>query len=532
MKCTAFYEAFLPGVYYYVSRYAYPHQRIIHILKVWMLYPLLLVLFNALPLARWPAVLLAWLAFLNLYDVFCQENDVKATHREKAPTFRVGKIARLSITWRIVSQILIMCGYVMLSSWASAVLMAALLLITSTLFYTHNRLPEKVRFITYYNLYLTKGLLFYCAVDGAMTDEQSFQYILFCFLFNAAYLPKYLVRKKYGWMEEQVFTKFLGVRKLSILPLFYKNIALLGLSLLHSAFGLLLIWVDLWTGVEAWLNKRTSMLCESCETVRRLDVLGIQVHTFTMASLHETVANAIERGDRALIPNVNVHALNLAADQPWFADFLNSADYVMCDGHGVMLGARILGVRIPEKITYAHWFPLFCEFCAQRKYTLYFLGSRPGVAQNARDALCARFPALSVTGWHHGYFDKRPGSVENEEVLTAIMQTRPHILLVAFGMPLQEQWLRDHWSQLDVPIGLTGGAVLDYMAGEIKRPPAWLTATGFEWLGRLAYEPGRLWKRYLLGNPKFLWRIIRAKLRSASKPQPNLVSTTDDTDNS
>jgi N-acetylglucosaminyldiphosphoundecaprenol N-acetyl-beta-D-mannosaminyltransferase len=90
------------------------------------------------------------------------------------------------------------------------------------------------------------------------------------------------------------------------------------------------------------------------------------------------------------------------------------------------------------------------------------------------------------------------------------------VLLVCFGMPLQEDWLRHNWDCIHAHVALTGGAALDYTAGILRRSPRWLASAGLEWFWRLLMEPGRLWERYIIGNPKFLLRVLRARLTKSS----------------
>src|SRR5690606_9053131 len=114
---------------------------------------------------------------------------------------------------------------------------------------------------------------------------------------------------------------------------------------------------------------------------------------------------------------------------------------------------------------------------------------------------------------HHGFFDKAPGGPESLAVIGGINATRPDIVIVGFGMPAQERWVHDHRSALDAPVVLTGGAVFDYVSGRLRRAPAWMTGHGLEWLGRLVIEPRRLMRRYVVGNPLFLARVLRERVR-------------------
>jgi N-acetylglucosaminyldiphosphoundecaprenol N-acetyl-beta-D-mannosaminyltransferase len=244
----------------------------------------------------------------------------------------------------------------------------------------------------------------------------------------------------------------------------------------------------------------------------RIDVLGVGVDPITVDELHAEIARLVRAGKLGLVLNVNAHCLNLCYEDSALRDSLNGADVIFCDGVGVMLAARMLGGRIPARITYAAWIWRLAGFAASESYSLYFLGARPGVAQEAARRLRERYPSLSIVGVRHGYFDHTAGSAENEVVLEEINAAAPDILLVGLGMPLQERWLTQNRHRLDARVALTGGAVFDYVSRRVSRGPRILTERGFEWLARLLHEPRRLWRRYLLGNPLFLLRVLRQLL--------------------
>jgi N-acetylglucosaminyldiphosphoundecaprenol N-acetyl-beta-D-mannosaminyltransferase len=97
-------------------------------------------------------------------------------------------------------------------------------------------------------------------------------------------------------------------------------------------------------------------------------------------------------------------------------------------------------------------------------------------------------------------------------VIDRMNASRPDIVIVGFGMPLQEDWAGRYRTRIAAPVVLTGGAVFDYVSGRLRRPPRWMTTRGLEWLGRLLIEPRRLWTRYVVGNPLFIARVLRARL--------------------
>lgn len=246
----------------------------------------------------------------------------------------------------------------------------------------------------------------------------------------------------------------------------------------------------------------------------RIDVLGVGIDPLTAEGLRAEVGRLARENAHALVFNANAHCLNLCYEDAALRDALKRAEVVFCDGAGVALAARVLGERLPERITYADWAWGLAAFAAAEGFSLYLLGARPGVAREAAWRLQAENPGLRISGVHHGYFDHRAGSPENEAVVESINAARPDILLVGLGMPLQERWLMHNWERLDAGVALTGGAVFDYVSGRLRRGPRLLTDNGFEWLARLLVEPRRLWRRYLIGNPLFLLRVLRQRLRA------------------
>jgi N-acetylglucosaminyldiphosphoundecaprenol N-acetyl-beta-D-mannosaminyltransferase len=244
----------------------------------------------------------------------------------------------------------------------------------------------------------------------------------------------------------------------------------------------------------------------------KVNVLGVGVDPLTVEELHERMLGFVENGDHALVLHANAHGLNLAYRDERLRGFLNGAQLVFCDGAGVMLAARLLGRGIPERITYADWTWKLAAFAEERGLSLFFLGARPGVAEKAARRLEYRFPKLRIAGTEHGYFDRTPGSPENEAVIKKINAARPDVLLVGFGMPLQELWLAENWEKVDANVALTGGAVFDYVSGELRRGPRFLTDHGLESVARLMVEPRRMWRRYVVGNPLFLLRVLKQRL--------------------
>jgi exopolysaccharide biosynthesis WecB/TagA/CpsF family protein len=179
---------------------------------------------------------------------------------------------------------------------------------------------------------------------------------------------------------------------------------------------------------------------------------------------------------------------------------------VLGDGAGIAIAARVQGDRFPANLNGSDFNPVILEEAAARGWPVYFLGARPGVAERAADGLRRRINALDIAGLHDGYFQ------DNDAVVAAIKASGASVVMVAMGNPRQELWLRDHLDETGARLGVGVGAFFDFSAGQVRRAPAWMNRMGIEWLYRLAQEPARMWRRYIVGNPVFLWRVFVARL--------------------
>jgi N-acetylglucosaminyldiphosphoundecaprenol N-acetyl-beta-D-mannosaminyltransferase len=235
--------------------------------------------------------------------------------------------------------------------------------------------------------------------------------------------------------------------------------------------------------------------------------LWVPVSLLSVDELHAAIMEIVRAGRHEMILNVNAHAMNLAYELPWFRTLLERAPIVFCDGAGVMLALRLFSAdRVPARITYADWTWQLATLCAREGYRVFLLGGEDGVAAAAARKLVERTPGLTIAGTHHGFFAKQ--GAENAAVVDQINARSPHVVIVGFGMPLQERWIADNLAALDANVVLAGGAVFDYISGNTRRGPRVLVDHGGEWLARLVIEPRRLWRRYLIGNPRFMVRAL------------------------
>jgi N-acetylglucosaminyldiphosphoundecaprenol N-acetyl-beta-D-mannosaminyltransferase len=237
----------------------------------------------------------------------------------------------------------------------------------------------------------------------------------------------------------------------------------------------------------------------------QLSVFGVRIANLDEATAIHSLERMIDDydGRSRAVYFVNAHTLNFTARQPAFRDVLNRAACVFGDGTGVRWAARCRGVRMKANLNGTDLVPRLFHETADRGLRYYLLGASADAVACAAAKAQQLFPGWTLAGCHHGYIDK----YRCPEVIEQINDVRPHLLLVCMGNPLQEEWIDRHLDSLRVPICMGVGALIDRWAGNLPRAPRWIRSLGYEWAHILLMQPHK-WRRYVLGNPLFLWRML------------------------
>ena len=238
------------------------------------------------------------------------------------------------------------------------------------------------------------------------------------------------------------------------------------------------------------------------EEPRTLRLMGVRVTDVGFDSAVARLAAGIDHPRRRALYFVNAHTLNLAARDTGFRDVLNRADVVFGDGTGVRWAARARGLRLRANLNGTDLVPALLD--ARPGTRVFLLGSTAERIGKAAEAFRARFPDCELVGVHHGYVQDAPAS---RAVVAGINAARPEVLLVGMGNPLQERWI-DRWrGELDAPLCIAVGGLLEYWTGALDRAPSWMRRAGVEWVHIMLRQP---WKagRYLAGNPAFIARLL------------------------
>lgn len=210
---------------------------------------------------------------------------------------------------------------------------------------------------------------------------------------------------------------------------------------------------------------------------------------------------------------VNAHCINMALKNSDYRDILRRADLIFPDGMSVVWASRILGAPLKERVNSTEVFDAFCVNVIKEHMSIYLFGAEGRVIDNAVTKLRNKYPGLNIAGYHHGYCS----TDENNRIIEEINRVKPDFLIVGMGAPKQEMWISANLDRLEVGVCWAVGSLFDYLGGKIIQPPLWIRRCGLEWSSRLLQEPGRLWRRYLIGNAMFIFLVLREFLKNTGR---------------
>ncbi|MFH0959952.1 MAG: WecB/TagA/CpsF family glycosyltransferase [Pseudomonadota bacterium] len=239
-----------------------------------------------------------------------------------------------------------------------------------------------------------------------------------------------------------------------------------------------------------------------------LRILGIPIDNLTMDQAVGAILKWVGEPGSKQVCFVNADCANIAYKDGDYLEVLRKADLCLADGVGLKLAGKLLSQDIAQNVNGTDMFPILCERISGTQGKLFLLGSRPEVVQGVVDWINKNHPGVQLAGYHHGYFTPD----EELEIIESIRDSGARLLLVAFGAPKQDVWINQHLGELRVGVAIGVGGLFDFYSGRLPRAPLWMREIGIEWLYRMIQEPGRLWKRYLIGNCVFIFRVLKEKL--------------------
>ncbi len=241
--------------------------------------------------------------------------------------------------------------------------------------------------------------------------------------------------------------------------------------------------------------------------MEKVDILGVNVSAINMSMALEMIENWIKQREPHYICVTTVHGIMESQRNENLRRIHNQAGLVTPDGMPLVWLSRFYGFKHVERVYGPDLMLAVCERSVAMGWKHFFYGGANGVPEQLSNKLQKRFPGLKVVGTYSPPF--RPLTPEeDEEVIQMINNANPDIVWVGLSTPKQELWMAEHVGRLTAPVLIGVGAAFDFLSGRKPQAPRWIQRSGFEWLFRLLTEPRRLWKRYLINNPLFVFLVL------------------------
>ena len=249
--------------------------------------------------------------------------------------------------------------------------------------------------------------------------------------------------------------------------------------------------------------------------LHRINILGVGVHAIDMDQALEEVSAAIEDGRKGYVCVTGVHGVMEAQADPQFRSILNRSLLTAPDGMPTVWVGRLRGFSRMRRVFGPDFMLEACLASVEKGYTHFFYGGAPGVAKELEKSLLRKCPGLRVVGTFTPPFRPlRPDEVES--LRNTIAASHPDIMWIGLSTPKQERFMARYLPMLHTKVMVGVGAAFDVHTGRIQDAPDWIKNAGMQWLHRLCQEPRRLWKRYLVNNPKFVLKMA-AQLSGLAK---------------
>ncbi|MCB9014418.1 MAG: WecB/TagA/CpsF family glycosyltransferase [Lentimicrobiaceae bacterium] len=223
----------------------------------------------------------------------------------------------------------------------------------------------------------------------------------------------------------------------------------------------------------------------------------------------ETCSTLLKGPKSSTLFFINAHCFNIAVRNKQYYNSLQQADLLLNDGIGMKIASWFAGIRFKENMNGTDFIPKLIDQAHSISTSVYLLGAKPGIASIAAEKINNRAKSKLVVGYSDGYFNQN----QESEIIDSIRQSKAGLLILGMGVPMQELWISEHIHKLpDVKLAVAGGAIIDFMSGNIKRAPRWMQTSGLEWFYRFLHEPARLFNRYFIGNFVFFANILKFSL--------------------
>lgn len=246
--------------------------------------------------------------------------------------------------------------------------------------------------------------------------------------------------------------------------------------------------------------------------MEKVKLLNTYVNNVSMSETLDTIENLIKSDKKSYLVAVNVDVIMKIENDSYLKKITNNADMVFVDGKPLIWISNLYKRPIKEKISGSDLVLRLCELASKKGYTIYFLGGKEGIADLAKKKLESQLRRIQIVGTYSPPFGFEKDEQELGKINNLISEAHPDLLIVCFGCPKQEKFIYENYKKYDAKVSVCAGATVDFIAGNMKRAPEWMSRHGLEWFYRFIQEPKRLFKRYFVDDVKIIklvWKYRR-----------------------
>lgn len=248
--------------------------------------------------------------------------------------------------------------------------------------------------------------------------------------------------------------------------------------------------------------------------MQKMPLLNTHVNNMDMSEAITAIERMIDNGDKHYIVALNVDVVVKIEEDSYLKEIIDKADMVLVDGMPLIWIAKWHKQIIKTRIAGSDLVPLLCERAAEKDYSIFLIGGKEGIAEQAKKNLENKHPAIKIVGTYAPPFGFEDNKEELKRINDLISGAHPDLLVACFGCPKQEKWVYENYQKYDVKVSVCAGATVDFLAGNVSRAPKWMSEHGLEWFYRFLQEPKRLFRRYFIDDAKVLnliWKYRRTE---------------------
>lgn len=243
----------------------------------------------------------------------------------------------------------------------------------------------------------------------------------------------------------------------------------------------------------------------------KIKLLNTYVNNVTMQEALNAIESLIQEDKKSYIIAVNVDVIMKIESDQYLKKIIDKADMVLVDGKPLIWISQLYKKNIKEKISGSDLVPELCKVATKMGYSIYILGGKEGVAVKAKKNLEKKYKGIKIVGTYAPKVGFDENIEELDNINKKISEVHPDILIACFGCPKQEKWIYNNIQKYNAKVSICAGATVDFLAGDVKRAPKWMSEYGLEWFFRFLQEPKRMFKRYFIDDIKIIHLIRKYK---------------------